>query len=426
MRAALWFLALFGAAVAVALFAGNNQAVVTVFWPPWRIDLALNLVLIALLVGFIVVHSALRGMAVLRALPQQTRRWRVMQRERTMHGALLGAYSYMLSGRFLRARKDALTAIGQSQALEQLRESDPHTRQMRALAHLIAAESSHALQDRETRQTHLEQAQQTIAEHTSDSEREFGEGLQLRAARWALDDRDAESALEQLASLPAGTARRTLALRTRLKAARHTQQTDLALETARLLAKHGAFAPSVADTLTRSLLLEQIRGTRDTHQLLRIWQQLDAAERSHPDIATRAAQQLSRLGGEPAQVRQWLTPVWQALSGQGEPDFNDAQWLRLVRTLERNMQDLEDDWLARIESAQRARPREPHLQYLAAAACMHRQLWGKAQQGFARAVQQLRDERLRASAWRHLAELAEQRGDGDEAVHAWKQAALLR
>ena len=39
MRAALWLLALFGVAVAIALFAGNNQGTVTVFWPPYRVDL---------------------------------------------------------------------------------------------------------------------------------------------------------------------------------------------------------------------------------------------------------------------------------------------------------------------------------------------------------------------------------------------------
>ena len=48
MRAALWFLALFGIAVAVALFAGNNQGTVTLFWPPYRVDVSLNLALLAL------------------------------------------------------------------------------------------------------------------------------------------------------------------------------------------------------------------------------------------------------------------------------------------------------------------------------------------------------------------------------------------
>ena len=48
MRAALWLVALFAVAVAVALFAGNNQAVVTIFWPPHRVDLSLNLALLVL------------------------------------------------------------------------------------------------------------------------------------------------------------------------------------------------------------------------------------------------------------------------------------------------------------------------------------------------------------------------------------------
>lgn len=62
MRAALWFLALFGAAVALALFAGNNQGTVTVFWPPYRVDLSLNLVVVLLLGGFTLLYAALRGL----------------------------------------------------------------------------------------------------------------------------------------------------------------------------------------------------------------------------------------------------------------------------------------------------------------------------------------------------------------------------
>ena len=49
MRVSLWLLALFAAAVAAALFAGSNPGSVTIFWPPYRIDLSLNLVLVVLL-----------------------------------------------------------------------------------------------------------------------------------------------------------------------------------------------------------------------------------------------------------------------------------------------------------------------------------------------------------------------------------------
>ena len=44
------------------------------------------------------------------------------------------------------------------------------------------------------------------------------EGVQLRAARWAFDDRDAVAAMQWLDQVPHGAARRTLALRLRFRA----------------------------------------------------------------------------------------------------------------------------------------------------------------------------------------------------------------
>ena len=176
MRAALWFLALFGAAVALALFAGNNQGTVTVFWPPYRVDLSLNLVVVLLLGGFTLLYAALRGLSALLQLPLQARRWRLQQKERAMHGALLEALSQMLAGRFLRARKAAESAIEQEKALEDARHGLPHGRQLRTLAHLVAAESSHALQDRSTRESHLQLALDSIPERGPATILELREG----------------------------------------------------------------------------------------------------------------------------------------------------------------------------------------------------------------------------------------------------------
>ena len=65
MKAALWLLALFGVAVAIALFAGNNQGTITVFWPPHRVDLSLNLVLLLLFAAFVFIHAVLRALSAL-------------------------------------------------------------------------------------------------------------------------------------------------------------------------------------------------------------------------------------------------------------------------------------------------------------------------------------------------------------------------
>jgi HemY protein len=427
MRAALWLLALFAVAVALALFAGNNQSTITLFWPPYRVDLSLNLVLLVLLATFVAMHAALRALAALFEMPRQARRWRAQQRERATHVALLDSLGHLLAGRFLRARKAALGALAREKTLEAGGERLGHAVQLRALAHLVAAESSQALQDKASRDTHLQQALDQTVGRITPATQEIREGTQLRAARWALDERDVKASLDWLDALPQGAQRRTVALRIKLKAARLARRTPVALETARLLAKHRAFSPAAAQSLVRGLIGEMIQSAHDLTQLQRVWDGLDGPERQMPDIAIQAAQRLMSLGANGALARNWLLPVWELALAR--PDWvTDVQSVRLVRVLEGGLVSgdtvADRDWLSRIEAAQQRYARDPNLQYLAGKACMNRQLWGKAHQLLNQASAGLKDPGLRASAWCSLAELAEQRGDAAGAAQAWKQAAL--
>lgn len=423
MRAALWLLGLFGAAVAVALFAGNNQGTVTLFWPPYRVDFSLNMVVLLLVGGFVTLHAAFAGLNALLTLPRQAARWRQQQKERAMHAALLHALAHMLSGRFLRSRKAALTALTQESALAASGASLAHARQLRALAHFIAADSSHALQDRATREEHLRQALEQAPANGNPQEQSIREGLQMRAARWTLDDRDSEGALERLAALPQGAARRTLALRIKLKAARLAQDNATALETTRLLAKHGGFTPASASSLIASLVGEEIRACHDTQQLEKLWRSLPTAEQHHPDIALPAVRQWIDLAGDAAQARQWLLPLWEAYI-QGQLPTYQAQ--RLFLALQHSLENLDGAWLKRIEQAQTHYPKEALLQYLGGMACLQRQLWGKAEQLLRQSLPRLQDTALQASCWRALAILAEQRNDPAAATTAWRAAALAR
>src|SRR4051812_13950851 len=195
MRAALWLLALFGVAVAIALFAGNNQGTVTLFWPPWRVDLSLNLVLLALVAAFVLLHFALGALSALFDMPRQALRWRTQQRERAMHGAVLDALSHLIAGRFIRARKSAETALGQERTLASGGSAPANGGQVRTLAHLLAAESAHALQDKPGREEHLKHA---IEEGAARDAQETREGALMRAARWSLDDHDPDAAMNWL------------------------------------------------------------------------------------------------------------------------------------------------------------------------------------------------------------------------------------
>jgi HemY protein len=265
----------------------------------------------------------------------------------------------------------------------------------------------------------LEEASQPDADGTR-------EGVQLRAARWAIEDRDAHGALAWLDGLPLGASRRTLALRLRLKAARMAQQTQLALETGRLLAKHRAFSDLAARGILRGLALELVQATHDVDQMQGVWSQLDVQERAMPEVAIEASQRLLKLGGSVDLARAWLLPVWDRMVAQTEA-LSDTQRVKLIEALENSFSAVsgapDAAWLTRIEQAQMMQPGDAPLQYLAGVACMRLQLWGKAQQLLSQALPRLKHAELERKAWLALAELARQRGDDEASAHAWQNAA---
>ena len=430
MRTALAILMMLSVAAALALFAGNNQGTITLFWPPHRIDLSLNLFFVLAAAAFFLIHFSLRGISALLAIPHQARRWRRAQRERAMFAALFEALSHLVAGRFIRARKSAELALTHQDQLQQAGEKPDQAGRLRALAHLLAAESAHALQDKEARMGHFKQALEGSAPRYAQEERE---GVQLRAARWAMDDRAPLEALRWLAEMPMGAARRTVALRLRLKAARQAGQTDVALETARLLDKHRAFATGSGITIIQSLTLEMLTATRDASQLQNAWNRLEQRDRLSPSLAVAASNHLLDVGGDASLSRQWLLPVWEQMvcadvvKGAPIAMVSNDQKIGLLRVLERGFAKTsgvpDATWLTRIESAQVNRPGDPLLQYLAGITCMHLQLWGKAQQLLRQSVPKLANTPLERTAWLALARLAEQRGDTTAATAAYRQAA---
>ena len=296
---------------------------------------------------------------------------------------------------------------------------------LRALSHLLAAESAQALQDKVARQMHLGQALEQAARPDALGARE---GVQLRAARWALEDHDPQGALQWLDDLPQGASRRTIAMRLRLKSARMARHTRLALETARLLAKHRAFSEVAAQGILRGLALELVMTAYDPDQLQTVWNQLESTERLMPEVALEAAQRMQKLGGDVEVARAWLLPIWERMIAH--PDaLADTQRIQLIRVLESGFALVtgapEGAWLTRIEKAQMLNPGDAVLQYLAGITCMRLQLWGKAQQLLKQSLPRLHHAGLELQAWIALAELAEQRGDVVALTDAWQNAARV-
>ena len=436
MRAALWFLALFGVAVAVALFAGNNQSTVTLFWPPYRLDMSLNLVLLVAVGVFLVVWLAMRALDGLMALPREARRWRVQHQERQIQMGLLDAMAHLAAGRFIRARKTAERVLAQEQNLASVEPGAldaayaRRSQRLRIMLHLLAADSAHALQDQTMRDSHVEQALQ----ETKDREvQDMREAVQLTATRWAVQDRDWPLAQQRFDDLPQGAARRTVALRLRFKMARMSNRKLPALEVARLLGKHGAFSAVGTQSLLRSLAMEYMTSTQDPAAIAQCWSRLDKAEQAMPEVALAAARQLLTYGGLAKLALTWVLPIWEQMvaasvrPGSESASASQALYIRLVQVLEQSFASLDDGldatWLRRIEQAQMQNPRDELLQYLAGVACLRMRLWGKAQQLIAQALPRLQDTTLRRRAWMALADLAEQRGEPEAAAKAWREAA---
>jgi HemY protein len=426
MRGVFWFLGLAALAVALALLVGHNQATVTLFWPPYRFDLSFNFVAFCAAAGFVLIYLALRAVSLLRELPRQAQRWRAQQVERAAVAAVLDALSHQLAGRFVRAQAAGRSALETLEGMSSAQWS--RRRQLQLLAHLLVAESAHALQNRETRDEHLQSA---LNPKLAKSAPEAHEGALLRAVRWAIEDRDADLARSRLAELPQGAARRIQALRLKLRIARLGGATAEALDTARLLAKHRAFSPQASASIVRGLALDSLREAHDLSQLQAVWSRLDAGERTLPDLALAASQRARHLVADlatdeaereeaSALVRRWLGPLWASLQS-----LSASQQRQFVLALEPGLAQLDAAGLAHLEQAQREQPGNVHLQYLAGQACMQRQLWGKASQLLGQASHSLKDGTLLRRTWCSLARLAEERGDETAAQAAWKNAALL-
>jgi len=428
MRNTLWMVVLFGLAVAVALMAGGNHGSVTLFWAPYRVDMSLNLTALLLLLLFAAVHLALRTLSALFSLPHQARRWRRQQKERAMHGSLLEALAHLMTGRYLRAVKASEKALSLESLLSSVQTSDDpaprHVHQLRVLAHLVAAESAQALHDRDAREHHLQAVQDLASVQGGEVVEETLEAAYLSAARWSLSDRDAPQAIRWLDSLRQGPARRMLALRMRLKAARLSQQPQIALETARLLAKHGAFSDAVAPTLVKELVVAALNEVHDSVQLQRAWEALDAKERAIPVVTLHAAQRMIKLGGDAQMALFWLTPLWNRIVQQGDsaaPQFRQD----LIQTLVQILAQLpvDPEWLVSIDRARQIHPGWAELHYLCGMVCWQQKLWGKAQQTLELAAPQLEQPEMQRQAWRILAMLAEQKEETARAQSYWKRAA---
>jgi HemY protein len=368
--------------------------------------------LAALASGFAVV-SAVQGVGALFRLPLRAREWRALRMERAAQAALHEAFGEFYAGRYSRAHKAAQRAIAIHDDVPALHEDGSFQK----LALLVAAGSLHRLQDRKRRDELLRRALERPRKGVSGA---ADDGARLLAAEWALDDRNGPLAESLLAELQPGVARRTLALRLKLRAARLARRPLEALPTARLLANHQAFSKVAAQGLLRSLAFEAIASVHDAEQLRRTWQQIDTSGHRDAFVVARAARRAAALGAA-EEGRQWLRPLWERLDAL-EPEGRAELALALVDTVA----GVGADWLPRVEAAQRAHPADAAVLAAVGAVFIECRLWGKARRPLEQAAEDpLLAARARRQAWRALSRLAAEEGDEARALDCLRAAATI-
>ncbi len=355
MRAALWFVGLFALAVALALFAGNNQGMVSLFWPPYRVDISLNMALLALLGLLCCATPACAALPCLASCPSKRGAGASSKRSASCTPPSSAAWpTCKLAALCAPANQRAscwntATACGTAM---------PPCRSIEPALHRPPAGRSTAPTPWKTQRARpaLRPASGRHQPATQPLAQEVREGAPMRAARWALDDRNPQESLQRLAACPKGPpgARWRCASSSRPPVWRRT--TPPPWKPPACWPSTAASPPASASSLIASLVGEEIRACHDTQQLEKLWRSLPTAEQHHPDIALPAVRQWIDLAGDATQARQWLLPLWEAYI-QGQLPTYQAQ--RLFLALQHSLENLDGAWLKRIEQAQTHYPKKP-------------------------------------------------------------------
>ncbi len=395
MRALFWLLAVFAAAVAVALAGKLGEAYVLFVYPPWRVEASMLFFVLAAAAAFLAGYAALRIVSHTLGLPAQVRAYRERRRRAQAQSALAAALQYYFEGRYARAEKEAGLAWEAGAAP--------------GIAARVAARAAHEMREQERAERWLERA--------ADAGESLHSATLLTRAELALEDRDFRGARDALRDLRGAGPRHIAGLRMQLRAERGAQNWEEVLRLATLLAKRGALAPAVAAEYRVQAQIELLsRDAGDRAALGARLRRMEAEDLAHPRVATAAARRALALG-DAALARE-------ALERSLAAEWNGALALLYGELPRMDPERAKEEARARIERAERwLREHADDAQLLSAlgALCAAAELWGKARH-YLEASMAFAPTR---AACLELARLAERDGRAAEAQAYFRKAGEL-
>jgi len=383
-------------AAVIALILQVNSGNVAFLVHPYRVDVALNLFIVVLVVLLAAVYWIARAIQKVADFPEQVRLYRARREEVGGQQALIEAVKSLLEGRFARAERAARAA-----------QSSDSTA---GVAALIGARAAHRMQEYERRDEWLHRAEGDTAMQTA--------RLVTSAEMWT-EQRENDSALDAIDRLQGAGARHIHATRIALNANLQSGRWDDALKAVRLLEKRNALHPVLARKLKHAIYRELMLAQRhDPAALEALWRKLPDADRHVPEIALEGARMLNLAGRG-----QLAAEVIEAALGKLPASWDEMaerlldEYARAHSFPARSQPERAEAWLAQ------APPRGPiraALLRTAGMICLREQLWGKSK-GYLQ--DSLAEERHPATVLA-LARLAEAVGDEAEAALQYREAAL--
>ncbi len=387
MRWMVWLLVAFAAAVGLALLMRFNHGNVAILWPPYRIEVSVNLALVLLAAAFAALHLVLIGTSRALALPQRVRDYRARRQQDLAVGALRDSVLAFFEGRLARVERFAQLAQGSAAT------AGP--------AALLAARSAQRMQEAARRDRWLLDAQ---------ADPGAANALLMTQAELAVEDRRTQEAIEIVERLHANGARHIVSLRTALRAYEQAERWDDVLRTLRLVEKRDALHAAAVRRLRDRAYGELVaRKAGDAVSLRELWRSLRADERALPELAASTALALAEAGAADDARR----IVEQSL----DAGFDEAPAAAYARIAGLPLRDR----LERLEGWRKRYGDEPALLLALGRVCVTDKLWGKAEEYLRLAL------RSRPSVEAHaaLADLYEGLGRPEEAAQQYRTAARL-
>ncbi len=273
MRRIVWALLIVSAAVGLAMLMRLNHGNVAVLWPPYRIDVSVNLAVLVLLFAFIALHWLLVALSSAWRLPTRVREYRERRRRETALASLRDGLFALFEGRYGRAERLAQHALVDTS--------------LAGAASLVAARAAHRMQEAERRDRWLESARE---------EPGAWHAQLMTSAELALDEQRPEDALAAIETLRGGGPRSMHAMRLSLRAFEMSEDWASLLQTLRELEKRDALHPAAI----RGLRIRAYRALfsaphADAGYVQRLYASLTPADLAVDEVVEAASRAFARV-----------------------------------------------------------------------------------------------------------------------------------